>query len=140
MRSPLANRRRRASRSRTLSPPFIHSKTEPTTEHASGRWYCYGIDSVTVTLGKGVQVYINRAYASGTCEYREALTHEGRHLDVYAQTLREYAPRLRAALAQDMESLLGYPSRANPMPVPTFEGAAAFEKGVKAQLDSLARP
>jgi hypothetical protein len=61
--------------------------------------YCIYIDKVEAAFGwKRMDVYVAAEFKPGTCEYRAVLDHENQHVSINNGALREFAPRVRAAL------------------------------------------
>ena len=65
----------------------------------AGRGFCAYLDQVTAEFGwDRMEVYVAAEYKPGGCEYRTVLDHENQHVAINQATLRENAPRVRAAL------------------------------------------
>ena len=61
--------------------------------------YCVYLDTVGAEFGwRRMEVYVTSEYRPGSCEYRTVLDHENQHVAINRRTIKEYAPRARAAL------------------------------------------
>lgn len=71
-----------------------------------GNSFCAALSAVDVTLGYDkIQVYIDRKYRPGTCEYQAVLDHELQHVKNFTDTLARYVPVIRDQLIQDAHGL-----------------------------------
>jgi hypothetical protein len=73
-------------------------KVEVTGERRGGR-YCVGLKSAEMTIGYDrIDVYVDRRYRPGTCQYDVILDHENQHVRNFQSTLAGYIPTLRQRL------------------------------------------
>lgn len=64
-----------------------------------GRGYCVYVDRIDVDFGwDRMEVYVAAEYKPGSCEHRMILDHENQHVAINQRSLRDTAPRVRAAL------------------------------------------
>jgi hypothetical protein len=65
----------------------------------SGRGFCVSLDSVDATFGwDRMEVFVASEFHPGECPYAAVLDHEDQHVAINQDTLKEYAPQLRALL------------------------------------------
>jgi hypothetical protein len=66
--------------------------------------YCIYINKVEAEFGwKRMDVYVASDFKPGTCEYRAVLDHENQHVSINNTALKEFAPRVRAALEKVLQ-------------------------------------
>lgn len=67
---------------------------------------CVGIKEVTFTMGYEVlDVYIDKKYNPGSCEYAEVKKHENYHVAVSNQALKFFRPDLEKALKKAVKNM-----------------------------------
>ena len=65
--------------------------------------YCVYLEEVKVDFGfEKFEVYIGREYRRGSCEYRTILDHENEHVAINKRAVKEYGPRLRRSIEQQL--------------------------------------
>ncbi len=65
--------------------------------------YCVYLEEVRADFGfEKFEVYIGREYPVGTCEYRTILDHENEHVAINNSVVREFGPRIRRSLEQQL--------------------------------------
>ena len=70
----------------------------------SAKRFCAAPESVEVTAGfTAFVIYIDRKYRRGGCAYRAILDHEDKHVAIYRETLRRYAPWIKKSLALEVK-------------------------------------
>jgi hypothetical protein len=67
---------------------------------------CIWVDKISITVEYAPVIFIAQDYPSGTCRYGVTAQHELRHVNTDLITLREYLPKLKAAV-QSMTRSLG---------------------------------
>ncbi len=87
---------------RALGVTYIQSvlslKASSSATRASGG-YCVYLDTVGAEFGwRRMEVYVTSEYRPGSCEYRTVLDHENQHVAINRRTIKDYAPKARAAL------------------------------------------
>ncbi len=67
--------------------------------------YCVGLDHVDMTVGYGrINVYVDRRYRPGSCQYDVIREHENQHVLNFQHTLAAYMPELRQRLAAEAQA------------------------------------
>jgi hypothetical protein len=65
--------------------------------------YCVYREDVQADFGSDkFEVYVRREYRKGTCEYRTILDHENEHVSINNAIVKEYGPRLRRSIEQQL--------------------------------------
>lgn len=68
--------------------------------------YCVYLEEVKADFGfDRFDVYIGREYRRGTCEYRTILDHENEHVAINNRAVKDYGPRLRRTIEQQLSYL-----------------------------------
>lgn len=68
--------------------------------------YCVYLEDVKADFGfDRFDVYIAREYRRGTCEYRTILDHENEHVAINNRAVKDYGPRLRRTIEQQLSYL-----------------------------------
>ena len=68
--------------------------------------YCVYLEEVRANFGfEKFEVYIGREYLPGTCEYRTILDHENEHVAINNAVVREYGPRIRRSIEQQLSMM-----------------------------------
>ncbi|MBB4285211.1 hypothetical protein [Roseospira goensis] len=63
--------------------------------------YCVYLRAVEAELNQvDTMVYVSREFPKGSCNYNVTYQHEKKHVGIYYFTQKDYAPRIRAALAR----------------------------------------
>jgi hypothetical protein len=79
----------------------IVSLSGGTSARREGRVYCVNLENVEAQFGwDRMEVYVASEFKPGECAYNAVLDHENQHVAINNAALREYAPRIRAALEQ----------------------------------------
>ncbi len=66
------------------------------------RGFCVGLKDAELTIGYDrIDVYVDRRYRPGTCQYDVILEHENQHVRNFRDTLASYIPDIRARLADE---------------------------------------
>lgn len=64
--------------------------------------FCVGLKDAELTIGYDrIDVYVDRRYRPGTCQYDVILEHENQHVRNFQDTLARYLPDIRARLADE---------------------------------------
>lgn len=80
-----------ANLSRKISPTF---KIQPTEQNS----YCVLLDTLTVEIGyKNIDIYIDKKYKPGTCNYKVIKEHENYHARVNQEGLKFFSPKIKKA-------------------------------------------
>ncbi len=65
----------------------------------AGRGYCVSLEKVDAEIGwDRMEVFVASEFRPGECPYAAVLDHEDQHVAINQDTLKEYAPQLRAKL------------------------------------------
>lgn len=68
--------------------------------------YCVYLEEVKADFGfDRFDVYVGREYRRGTCEYRTILDHENEHVAINNKAVKDYGPRLRRTIEQQLSYL-----------------------------------
>lgn len=64
--------------------------------------FCVGLKDAELTIGYDrIDVYVDRRYRPGSCQYDVILEHENQHVRNFQDTLALYLPEIRARLADE---------------------------------------
>lgn len=100
--------------------------------------HCAALSAVEVTLGyPRLEVYVDRRYKPGTCEYAAVLDHESRHVHFFRDTLEGHKSEIHAAVIQSARKL-------QPTVIQRSEDAASYFQDrltqlIQPSLDRLGR-
>lgn len=68
--------------------------------------YCVYLREVNATFGyRTMDVFIASEYRPSSCEYNAIIDHENQHVAINREALKQYAPRIRQVLEQQMQTL-----------------------------------
>ncbi len=68
--------------------------------------FCTELNSVEANFGYNtIDVYIDRKYKFGSCQYNSILDHEMLHLNVFQETLKTFAPSIRTKLRETIDRI-----------------------------------
>lgn len=102
------------------------------TVRSSGSRHCAELSEVKAYLGyASLDVYIAREYAPDTCQHRSIQAHENKHVAVFQESLRIFAPRFQRAL-DETASGLGSMKVGSPK-----EAAKRFQERLQRKLQPL---
>ncbi len=67
--------------------------------------YCVWLTSAQVSVGfEALTVYLDRAYAEGSCEYAAILAHEMTHVRLNREIVKKYLPQLRRVISSALRA------------------------------------
>ncbi len=98
------------------------------------RGFCVGLQHADMVVGYDrIDVYIDRRYRPGSCEYHVILEHEQQHVRNFKNTLARYMPEIRRKLKAEA-------TRIGPRQARSMErGADRFVKTLKSRMTPLIR-
>lgn len=99
-----------------------HSKTS----------HCATVNAVRAKLGfDRINVYVDKRYRKGSCQYRSILKHEQEHIDIFQNALAVYAPKVERRLTDAT-------ARLKPVNARTVKRAAdKLQKNLHGEMKSL---
>ena len=100
--------------------------------------YCIYLDKVETEFGwQRMDVFVAADFKPGSCEYRAVLDHENQHVGVNNQSLKAFAPRLRAAFEKVLSEQ--QPLFMTDMEAGTDAALGALQRRMSGQLDEFQR-
>ncbi len=67
---------------------------------------CVGLEEIKLTMGYDtLEVYIDKKYKPGSCEYRVTKDHENYHVRVFQQAMKFFKPDVEKALKKAVQKL-----------------------------------
>ena len=90
----------------TVSRLGVTGSADPEVQRTERNLFCVQIRSVHLTIGyETLDVYIDRKYSPGTCEYEVVKEHENYHVRVSQEAMMFYRPDIERALERALSHI-----------------------------------
>lgn len=101
-----------------------------------GGGYCVYLEEVNAKFGlERLSVYLGREYPRGSCEFRTILDHENEHVAINLEVVKDYGPRLRQSLENELRRIA--PLFAPSVNMGARRAVADLQQRVQPMMDAL---